>query len=86
MITAAEPKSEETYSFSHGNLPTKKLKASHAFIGDVVIFKRKGCFIQGTVISYRTETVIVEVESSISRQFDFTNNLTVVNHKNYEIR
>lgn len=65
---------------------TKKLKPSHAFIGDVVLFKRKDCFIEGTVVSYRTETVLVEVNSSIARNLGFANNITVVNHKNYEVR
>lgn len=40
----------------------KKLKSTHAFIGDVILFKRKGFLIQGIVVSYRPESVIVEID------------------------
>lgn len=86
MTTGTIETKKEVFTRGYEKLPTKKLNSSHAFIGDVIIFKRKECFIQGTVISYRPETVLVEIEMKISRQLGIENNLTVVNHKNYEVR
>jgi uncharacterized protein YkvS len=70
---------------TYNNRFEKPLKPHHAFIGDTIIFERKNRPVVGTVVWYREETVIVEVEAAISLELGIENNVTVVNHKNYEV-
>lgn len=65
--------------------PSHKLKSSHAFIGDEIFFKRKAVLVKGTVVDYRTDTVIVEISESQAKALEISNCLTVVNHKNYQL-
>ena len=64
---------------------TKKLKESHAFIGDNILFTRKRLLIQGTVTAYRAETVLVEIDIKSKAHLGIDNNMTVVSHKHYEV-
>lgn len=63
----------------------KKLKKSHAFIGEKVLFQRKSHMIKGVVIAYREHSVIAEISQADAKLIDIKNTITVVNHKNYEL-
>ncbi|RKJ68550.1 DUF2187 domain-containing protein [Butyricicoccus sp. 1XD8-22] len=54
-------------------------------LGQSVKFNRKNASIVGNVVSIRENTVMVEVCETVSKTLDISNNLTVVNHKHYEI-
>ncbi|MGE7983685.1 DUF2187 family protein [Solibacillus sp. NPDC093137] len=63
----------------------KKLKKSHAFIGEKILFSRKSHMVKGIVIAYREHSVIVEISQADSKRINIKNTITVVNHKNYEL-
>ncbi|PIJ95598.1 DUF2187 family protein [Lysinibacillus sphaericus] len=53
--------------------------------GDIVAFTRSNFSCEGVVITVRSETVMVELQFEYAEMLGLTNNLTVVNHKNYRI-
>ena len=62
-----------------------KIHPSHAGIGDKISFTRKGYSVDGIVVSYRQKTVIVQISPHSAKLLDIENDITIVNHKNYEI-
>lgn len=84
-LNIEEQLTNEVEVVTYHNRFAKPLKSSHAFIGDQVIFERKNRPVVGTVVGYREETVVVEVEAHVAKELEIENNVTVVNHKNYEV-
>lgn len=62
--------------------PKKKTIAN---VGDTVVFERKELFILGEVIKVQENTVMVELHEGFAFDLNLSTNLTVVNHKNYEL-
>lgn len=78
----------KTYQERKGSLNktyTRKAKSSHAFIGEKIVFQRKNILINGVVVNYRTDSVIVEISEEQAEALEISNCLTVVSHKNYQI-
>ncbi|KEK10225.1 hypothetical protein ABD91_17265 [Lysinibacillus sphaericus] len=53
--------------------------------GDIVAFTRSNFSCEGVVITVRSETVMVELQPEYIGMLRIPNNLTIVNHKNYQI-
>lgn len=67
---------------------TKNFKSNYKRVkeGNTIQFRRKGHQYEGEVKNIRDMTVIVSVNpSSVPKELAFENNVTVVNHGNYEI-
>ena len=77
---------KDKFGTSMSGVFKKKLKSNHAFIGDEVLFKRKGLLLEGKVIGYRENVVIVEIDIKAASILGLASNLTVINHKNYQIK
>ena len=54
-------------------------------VGQTIKFYRKDSYLVGDVIEIRENTVMIEVCETVSKTLNIPNNLTVVNHKHYEL-
>jgi len=54
-------------------------------VGQTIKFFRKDAYLVGDVIEVRENTVMIEVCETAAKTLDIPNNLTVVNHKHYEL-
>lgn len=63
-------------------LTTKEL----ALEGDLINFKRNGISIIGEVVKVKEESVIVKISEEHAEFLKYDTSLTVVSHKNYQIR
>lgn len=54
-------------------------------LGSEISFQRKNIQMEGIVTSIRENSVMVILAEQYTRILDITNNVTIVNHKNYEI-
>ena len=54
-------------------------------IGDNILFSRRNIIIQGTVIKILENTVMVEIPFIAQQELNIASNLTIVNHKTYDI-
>ena len=63
-------------------LTTKEL----ALEGDLINFKRNGISIIGEVVKVKEESVIVKISEEHAEFLRYDTSLTVVSHKNYQIR
>lgn len=61
------------------------MRRIRASIGNQIIFKREGLNVLGYVVIVRENSVVVKINSDIAMKLKYENNLTIVNHSNYEI-
>ncbi|WP_273130639.1 DUF2187 family protein [Bacillus weihaiensis] len=54
-------------------------------MGNQILFSRKDFNILGYVVIVRKNSVVVRINNDVALKLKYENNLTIVNHKNYEI-
>ncbi len=61
------------------------MRRIRAEVGNHILFKREDLHVLGYVVIVRENSVVVKINSDIAIKLKYENNLTIVNHRNYEV-